>query len=332
MAAMHPRRLEQRILKAVNLANRRFGLLAEGDRIMVGMSGGKDSYSLLWALQKLQAAAPYKFELFAFHLHQGQPGHNPKPLSDYLQSTGVPFEVEEQDTYARVIEMTEPGKTYCAVCARFRRAIIYKAARRHDCNKVALGHHREDLLETLLLNLFFEGQMKTMPPYLISDEGTDRVIRPLCLVPESELIELGEQKGFPILPCGLCGSQDKERKAMKFLLAELETRYPRIKTSMLAGLGNICKTHMLDPALNPLFTSSHERVPRAGEMAGASPATTVAGEQAEPLGVAAKHGDAQAFGAAAKHGNASAPKAAGEQGCCDCSGCDEEAELVQLGS
>lgn len=259
---MHSRRLESRILKATNLANRRFGLLAEGDRILVAMSGGKDSYGLLWALQKLQAATPYKFELVPYHLDQGQPGHDTSPIDGYLRALGVPYEIEKQDTYSRVIEMTEPGKTYCAVCSRFRRAIIYKAARRHDCNKVALGHHREDLLETLLLNMFFEGKMKTMPPHLISDEGNDRVIRPLCLVPESELIELATQKAFPIMPCNLCGSQEKERKAMKRLLEELTLRYPRVKTSMLASLGNVCKTHMLDPVLNPLYTDSHDRVPR----------------------------------------------------------------------
>jgi tRNA 2-thiocytidine biosynthesis protein TtcA len=256
---MHPRRLEQRILKNVNLANRTFGLLNEGDRILVALSGGKDSWGMLWVLAKLQAATPYKFELFAYHLDQGQPGHDTRPIDAYLRELGHEYEIEKQDTYSRVIAITEPGKVYCAACSRFRRAILYKAAHRHGCNKVALGHHREDLLETLLLNLFFEGQLKSMPPKLVSDDGRMRLIRPLCFVPESEMVELAEQKAFPIVPCNLCGSQQKERKAMKDLLTSLSERYPRMRTSMLAALGRVRKTHLLDPNLNPMYTSSHAR-------------------------------------------------------------------------
>jgi tRNA 2-thiocytidine biosynthesis protein TtcA len=252
---MHPRKLETRILQAVNLANRDFNLLAEGDRVLVAMSGGKDSYGLMWALQRIQAAAPYDFELVGYHLDQGQPGHDVTPLRGHLDRLGVPFEIEYQDTYTRVVEMTEPGKVYCALCSRFRRAIVYKAARRLGCNKVALGHHRDDLLETLLLNLFFSGQLKSMPPKLRSDDGTQILLRPLVYVPETELVELAAHQQFPIMPCRLCGSQDSERKAVKHLLEELAAKYPRLRTSMLAAMGNVRRTHLLDTSLNPLYGS-----------------------------------------------------------------------------
>jgi tRNA 2-thiocytidine biosynthesis protein TtcA len=250
---MHPRKLESRILQNVNRANRDFNLVNGGDRILVAMSGGKDSYGLLWVLQKMLAAAPVKFEVFAYHLDQGQPGHDPKPLESHLKELGVPFEIEYQDTYSRVLAMTEPGKVYCAWCSRFRRAIIYKAARRNGCNKVALGHHSDDLIETFLLNAFFSGQIKSMPPRLKSDDGSEQVIRPLVYCSEAELRELSEHKKFAVMPCQLCGSQDKERKAVKRLLEELSAKYPRIRTSMLAALGNVRKTHLLDNSINPLF-------------------------------------------------------------------------------
>ncbi|MBN1962882.1 MAG: tRNA 2-thiocytidine(32) synthetase TtcA [Deltaproteobacteria bacterium] len=253
---MHPRKLESRILKAVNLANRDFNLFEAGDRILVAMSGGKDSFALLWAISRLQAALPQKFEIVAYHLDQGQPGHNVKPLEQYLKEFGVPFEIEFQDTYSRVIKMTEPGKVFCAWCSRFRRAILYKAARKHGCNKVALGHHRDDLVETFLLNAFFTGQLKTMPPRLVSDKGAEQVIRPLVYVGEEDLFELVKHKEFPIMPCSLCSSQNKERKAVKQLLTDLSQKYPRIRTSILAALGRIRKTHVLDKTINPLFSQN----------------------------------------------------------------------------
>lgn len=260
---MHPRKLESRILQAMNLANRDFGLFAEGDRILVAMSGGKDSFGLMWGLKKLQAALPYDFELVAYHLDQGQPGHDTKGLEAYMRDLGVEYEIEFQDTYTRVVEKTEPGKVYCALCSRFRRAISYKAARRHRCNKVALGHHRDDLIETFLLNFFFSGQLKSMPPRLVSDNGTEQVIRPLVYVSEPELVELAAHKGFPVVLCRLCGSQDKERKAVKRLLEDLSAKYPRIRTSMLAALANIRKTHLLDKSVNPLYAVSPDGGARA---------------------------------------------------------------------
>ncbi len=250
---MHFRRLEQRILKGLNRANRDFSLIDEGDRLLVALSGGKDSYGLLWALRKLQAAAPFQFEIFAFHLDQGQPGHDAAPLREHLEREHVPFEIEYQDTYSRVIEKTEPGKVYCSLCSRFRRAILYKAATRHGCNKVALGHHRDDTIETLLLNIFYSGQIKAMPPKLVADGGEHQVIRPLIYVPEDELIELSAHQGFPILPCRLCGSQEAERKFVKNLLVELSAHNRHLRGNLLAALGNVHTTHLLDPKLNPLL-------------------------------------------------------------------------------
>ncbi len=292
---MHPRKLESRILQAMNRANRDFDLLRGGDRILVAMSGGKDSYGLLWALMQVRAAAPEKFEIFPYHLDQGQPGHDVGPLKRYLEELGLPHEIEFQDTYTRVVAMTEPGKVYCAWCSRFRRAILYKAARRHGCNKVALGHHRDDIIETFLLNAFFSGQLKSMPPRLVSDDGAEEVIRPLAYVAEAELLELAQHRKFPIMPCQLCGSQDKERKAVKRLLEELTARYPRIRTSMLAALGNVRKTHLLDKGINPLYGA-------------ALPATlphSLADDEEEPLAFPATgdgdgngdHGEAEQAGA-----------------------------------
>jgi tRNA 2-thiocytidine biosynthesis protein TtcA len=250
---MHPARLHQRIDKALNQANREFSLIGEGDKLLVAMSGGKDSYAMLWALQRLQAAAAFDFELVAFHLDQGQPGHNPQPLEAHMQASGLPYEIEYQDTYTKVVENTRPGKIFCSLCSRFRRAILYKAAKRHGCNKVALGHHRDDLIETLLLNILFSGQIKAMPARLVSDQGHLEVIRPLCYVPESELIELSIQENFSIMPCQLCGSQEAQRSYIKKLLTELSVHSPHIKGNILASLGNVSRTHLLDKSLNPLF-------------------------------------------------------------------------------
>lgn len=253
---MHPRRLESRIMKALNRANREYALLEDGDRVLVALSGGKDSYGLLWGLQQLQAAAPYRFELVAYHLDQGQPGHDVRPIEEHIVATGVPYEVEYQDTYTRVVEKTEPGKIYCSLCSRFRRAILYKAATRHGCNKVALGHHADDVVETLLLNLFFSGQLKTMPPKLVSDDGRHQVIRPLMYVPEAEMAELAEHKAFPVVPCNLCGSLQTQRQAVKQMLGELSGKHPHIKTHILAAAGNIRASHLLDRSINPLYAPS----------------------------------------------------------------------------
>lgn len=253
---MHPKRLEYRILKAMNRACRDFDLIKPHDRILVALSGGKDSYAMLWGLQKMQAAAPFRFELVGYHLDQGQPGHNSAPIEGFMQAAGVEYEIEYQDTYSRVLELTQPGKIYCSVCSRFRRAILYKAATRHGCNKVAVGHHRDDLIETLLLNIFYSGQIKSMPPKLLSEAGTHELIRPLVYVPESELVELRDHLELPVVPCNLCGSQQAQRAFVKELLGDLEKRSPHIKGNIMHALSNVQPTHLLDKALNPLLASA----------------------------------------------------------------------------
>ena len=253
---MQSTRLEQRILRAVVLANRSYSLVGAGDRVLVALSGGKDSYVMLWALEQVRASAAWDFELVLFHLDQGQPGHDVAPLEQHMRASGLPWEIERQDTYSRVVEKTRPGKVFCSLCSRYRRAILYKAAGRHRCNKVALGHHRDDLIETLLLNLFFSGQLKSMPPKLNSEAGSEQLIRPLCLVAEDQTRALAEAKGFPIMPCQLCGSQATQRSFVKNLLGELEEKIPSLKGNMVAALGNLHPHHLMDPAYNPLLAAS----------------------------------------------------------------------------
>lgn len=250
---MHIKALHDRILKGINQANRDFSLINEGDRILVALSGGKDSYAMLWGLMQLQASAIFNFEIVAYHLDQGQPGHDVTPIEQHIQQLGLTYEIEHQDTYTRVVEKTEPGKIYCSLCSRFRRAILYKAAIRHNCNKVALGHHRDDLIETLLLNIFYSGQIKAMPARLRSDAGSHEVIRPLCYLPEEYMVQLAEHHAFPIVPCRLCGSQQAQRSFIKQLLTQLSQTSPHIKGNILAALGNVCPSHLLDNHLNPLF-------------------------------------------------------------------------------
>ena len=252
----HPKALESRLQKGVLQGVRAFDMIAPGDKILVALSGGKDSYGMMWALMRLQRSSPIPFELFGYHLDQGQPGHDASPIEAHVKSLGVPYEFEYQDTYTRVVEKTEPGKIYCSLCSRFRRAILYKAAVRHGCNKIALGHHRDDLIETLLLNIFFAGQIKAMPARLKSDAGTHEIIRPLCYVPEEELIALAKLHAFPIVPCQLCGSQQKERAYVKKLLAELSARSPHVKGNLLNALGNVLPSHLLDRSLNPMFAGN----------------------------------------------------------------------------
>lgn len=246
---MHPKALEGRLMKAVGQANRDFELIEPNDRILVALSGGKDSYGMLWLLQKLRAQAPFDFELVLYHLDQGQPGHDTSPIEAHMVASGLPYEVEYQDTYTRVVQLTQPGKIYCSLCSRFRRAILYKAAIKHNCNKIALGHHRDDLIETLLLNILFAGQIKGMPVKLTSDKKTHQVIRPLAYVPEEELIALSEQEKFHIVPCRLCGSQLKQRHYVKNLLKDLQAHSPHIKGNILNALGNVLPSHLLDKKL-----------------------------------------------------------------------------------
>ena len=257
---MRQRGLESKILKLMSTANKDFNMITEGDRILVALSGGKDSYGLMWGLMQMKAKAPIHFDLVAFHLDQGQPNYDGHPMERFMarirEERGIEGEIEYQDTYSRVVEKTKAGKSYCSLCSRFRRAIMYKAATRHGCNKVALGHHRDDLIETLLLNVLYAGSIKSMPPRLRSDAGTHEIIRPLAYVPESDMAMLADYHQYEIMPCNLCGSQVSQRKEVKSLLATLEKANPHVKGNILNALGNIEPSQLMDPRLNPLYAQA----------------------------------------------------------------------------
>lgn len=240
----------QRLLRASGKAIADYRLIEEGDRVLVALSGGKDSYAMLTLLEEHRRRAPISFTLVAWHLDQAQPGYDGAPLRHWLEKSGHEHVIDRQDTYSLVMERVPEGKTYCSMCSRLRRGILYNAAQRLRCTKIALGHHREDCLETLLLNLFFAGQLKAMPPKLRSDDGRNVVIRPLAYCAEAELAAFAVEEGYPILPCNLCGSQDGAQRAeTKRLLAELETRIPNVRSSMMAALMNVRPTHLLDREL-----------------------------------------------------------------------------------
>jgi tRNA 2-thiocytidine biosynthesis protein TtcA len=242
--------LERRLHRDVGRAVADHHLIEPGDRILVAMSGGKDSYAMCVLLRHLQARAPITFDLLAVHLDQGQPGYDGAPLERWLASEGIPHKVLHEDTYSIVTDKIPEGKTYCSLCARLRRGILYRAAGELGCNKIALGHHRDDALETLLLNLFFGGKLASMPPKLTSDDGRFVVIRPLAYAAESDLAAFAAERKFPILPCKLCGSQDEaQRKQMKALLNDLESKHPTLRQSMLAALGNVNPSHLFDRRL-----------------------------------------------------------------------------------
>lgn len=243
-------RLERRLARDVGKAVADFGMLAQGDRVMVAISGGKDSYTLLHLLRKLQRVAPIDFELVAVNVDQGQPGFPVEVLREWLAREWYPHRVVVEDTYSIVKEKVPEGKTYCSLCSRLRRGILYNVAQELGCTKLALGHHRDDALHTLMLNLFFAGQLKSMPPKLQSDDGRNLVIRPLIYAQEEMIARFAALQAFPILPCNLCGSQENlQRKQMRTLLEELEAKHPGTKTSMLAALRNVRPTHLLDQGL-----------------------------------------------------------------------------------
>jgi tRNA 2-thiocytidine biosynthesis protein TtcA len=247
---MKPSDQAQRLLRDVGRAIADHSLIEDGDRIMVAVSGGKDSYALLELLTILQRRAPVRFDLLAVHLDQGQPGYDGRPLREWLAREGHPHEILREDTYSVVIDKVTEGKTYCSLCSRLRRGILYTAAERLGCNKIALGHHRDDALETLMLNLFFSGKLAAMPARLRSDDGRNTVIRPLIYCAEEDLVRYAEERAFPILPCNLCGSQtNAQRKQMKAMLTALESEHPRLRQSMLAALGNVVPSHLLDASL-----------------------------------------------------------------------------------
>jgi tRNA 2-thiocytidine biosynthesis protein TtcA len=244
-------RLEKQLLGHVGRAIHDWKLIEDGDRLMVGMSGGKDSYALMWLLGRMQKRAPVKFELVGVNLDQGHPGFTQHVIHDWLVANGFASKMLSEDTYSIVKEKIPEGKTYCPLCSRLRRGILYDAAVDLGCNKIALGHHRDDAIETLMLNLFFAGQLKAMPARLHSDDGRNVVVRPLIYCREEELTEFAQLMQFPILPCDLCGSQENlQRQEIKKLLASLEAQHPNLKASLANALTNVRPTHLLDPRLS----------------------------------------------------------------------------------
>jgi tRNA 2-thiocytidine biosynthesis protein TtcA len=240
---------ERRLAKALARAVTDFDMIADGDRVMVCVSGGKDSYTMLYLLRELSRRAPVRFEIVVVNVDQGHPGYPADRLRRYMREEGYDFTMIEEDTYSVVKEKIPEGKTYCSLCSRLRRGILYTTARRLGCTKIALGHHRDDILQTLLLNLFFAGQLAAMPPKLVSEEG-HVVIRPLAYCAEEDIAAFAAAKAFPILPCDLCGSQDNlQRKIVGRMLDELEREHPGIKNVMLAALQNVRPSHLLDKDL-----------------------------------------------------------------------------------
>jgi tRNA 2-thiocytidine biosynthesis protein TtcA len=243
-------KLAKRLRRNVGQAIADFNMIEEGDRVMVCLSGGKDSHALLDILLQLREIAPVRFELVAVNLDQKQPGFPAEVLPEYLKRLGVPFHIEEQDTYSVVKRVIPQGKTTCSLCSRLRRGVLYRVAGELGATKIALGHHRDDILETLFLNLFYGGKLKAMPPKLVSDDGRHIVIRPLAYCRERDLEAWAALRRFPIIPCDLCGSQEQlKRKETKALLREWDKRFPGRVEKIFAALGNVAPSHLADPAL-----------------------------------------------------------------------------------
>ena len=244
------RRLQARLRGEVGKAIEDFRMIEDGDRVMVCLSGGKDSYTLLDILLSLKRSAPVKFELVAVNLDQKQPGFPAHVLPDYLTALGVPFHIIEQDTYSVVKRVIPEGKTMCGLCSRLRRGALYRHAAENGVTKIALGHHRDDIVETLFLNMFFGGKLKTMPPKLRSEDGRHIVIRPLAYVAEQDIERYARARQFPLIPCSLCGSQENmQRVEIKKMLREWESRYPGRVESIFSSLRNVVPSHLADPSV-----------------------------------------------------------------------------------
>jgi tRNA 2-thiocytidine biosynthesis protein TtcA len=240
-------KLEKRLCRQVGQAIIDFNMIEEGDRVMVCVSGGKDSYGLLDILLKLQARAPIRFELIAVNLDQKQPGFPAHILPEYLKKLGIAFHIETQNTYSIVKKVIAEGKTLCSLCSRLRRGILYRVADELKATKIALGHHRDDMLQTFFLNMFFGGKLKGMPPKLVSDDGGHIVIRPLANVAEKDLARWALHRQFPIIPCALCGSQENlQRQQIGKMLREWEVKHPGRIKSMFTALHNVVPSHLMD--------------------------------------------------------------------------------------
>lgn len=251
------RKLMRRMMRTVGT----WQLIEPGDRIMVAISGGKDSYTLLDLLWQAKQRSPVPFDIIAVHLDQVQPGYNGVPMREWLKEYGAPFEILQEDTYSIVTTNSKPGQTYCFLCSRLRRGILYSAAERLGCNKIALGHHRDDAIETLLMNMFFAGKMQAMPARYTTDDERFVVIRPLIECDEKQIEAYSVERGFPIIPCNLCGSQEGlKRDQMRDLMDSVQEKIPDVRNVMLQAMRNIRPSHLLDPELAEAWRARPEHI------------------------------------------------------------------------
>ena len=254
-AAFEANKLSKKLHRQVGQAIADFNMIEAGDKVMVCLSGGKDSYALLDVLLSLRERAPVDFDIVAVNLDQKQPGFPAHVLPQYLRERGVPFHIEDQDTYSIVKKLVPEGQTMCSLCSRLRRGILYRVAGELGATKIALGHHRDDMVVTLLMNMFFGGRMKGMPPKLASDDGRHVVIRPLAYVAETDLERWAAHRQFPIIPCTLCGSQDNlQRVQIKAMVRAWERQYPGRTDNMLRAMSHVVPSHLMDGKLHPFTT------------------------------------------------------------------------------
>ena len=268
-ATFEANKLSKRLHRQVGRAIVDFNMIEAGDKVMCCLSGGKDSYAMLDILLGLQQRAPIPFELIAVNLDQKQPGFPAQVLPDYLRGRGVPFHIENQDTYSIVTRLIPEGKTMCSLCSRLRRGILYRVAGELGATKIALGHHRDDMVVTLLMNMFFGSRLKGMPPKLVSDDGRHTVIRPLAYVAEPDLARWAAHRQFPIIPCTLCGSQDSlQRVQIKRMINDWDQQYPGRVENMARAMGNVSLSHLMDRRLFPFETIKPDgRADPAGDKA-----------------------------------------------------------------
>jgi tRNA 2-thiocytidine biosynthesis protein TtcA len=258
--------VRRQLYRQLKQTSEKYALLAPGDHVLVALSGGKDSYTLLVLLDQLVRRLPFSIRLTAVHLDQRQPGYDGEPLARWLAESGLAYEILSEDTYSVVTEHLSPGATYCSLCSRLRRGILYTAAERLGCNKLALGHHRDDSLETFLMNLLYSGKLQAMPAKYRTDDGRFEVIRPLIQCAEDSIRAFAAEARFPILPCNLCGSQPGlKRDRMAQLLDELDSQIPNVRSIMMAALANVSPTHLLDPKLASAHPSTVAPAPSERE-------------------------------------------------------------------